>query len=249
MTKPCAAASPREHWCFDTVWRQRGRMRRQKQASLHQSIVHLSKALTQSEMRDVRLGQTSAAALSRGRVGVEVWEEVIDLTVDICGIYQEVCQSSERGSEGQVEWVYVSTCDEVCRQQQQDKQVHSEFTRVFFSQSNISNLFSFLSVPSLFVSASPSLRPGLHCWMFLWECKSGNLIARSWIEVWELCEKGSSRRDKQTICSFHLIIEAEENGLARARSCRWCQQNAEPGLCFTFFGDAAKPLASHAFVC
>lgn len=39
-------------------------------------------------------------------VGVEV-AEVIDLTVDICGIYQRGCHSSERGSEGRVKWFYV----------------------------------------------------------------------------------------------------------------------------------------------
>ena len=40
-----------------------------------------------------------------------VWEG-IDLAVDICGIYLEACQSSERGSEGRVEWFHVPTCDE-----------------------------------------------------------------------------------------------------------------------------------------
>lgn len=93
------------------------------------------------------------------RAGVEVWE-VIDLTVDICGIYQERCQSSERGSEGTVEWFYVRMCDEAGRQQQQDKQVHKEFT-LFLLQFNITNLFLFLSVLFLFMTLSLFRQPSL----------------------------------------------------------------------------------------
>lgn len=32
--------------------------------------------------------------------------EVIDPTLDICGIYQECCLSSKRGSQRKVEWFY-----------------------------------------------------------------------------------------------------------------------------------------------
>lgn len=67
MTKPFVGLSTRKRWCFDTVCRLPGSMSRHKQASLQQqSIVHLSKPLTQSEMREVRLWWMMASVVSRG---------------------------------------------------------------------------------------------------------------------------------------------------------------------------------------
>lgn len=91
----------------------------------------------------------------RGRVGVEVCE-VIDLSVDICGIYQEGCQSSQRGSESRVEWSYVRACDKAGRQS-----VHKEFN--LFLLSNVTNLFLFLLVLFLvYFSASLPAHPPLY---------------------------------------------------------------------------------------
>lgn len=73
MTKHFAALSARRCWCFDTVCRHPGSMRRHKQASLQQSIVHLFKPLTQSEMREVRLWQTMVAVEPRGPCSSRGW--------------------------------------------------------------------------------------------------------------------------------------------------------------------------------
>lgn len=73
----------------------------------------------------------------RARVGVEV-RGVIDLTMDICGIYLEGCQSWERGSEDRVKWFYVRQFDKAGRQRWQ---VHKEF--ILFLRPAITNLFLF----------------------------------------------------------------------------------------------------------
>ena len=58
--------STKKSQCFDIVWRQPSSTRRQKQVSVQQSIVHLFKALTQPELREVWVKQRMAAMVSRG---------------------------------------------------------------------------------------------------------------------------------------------------------------------------------------
>lgn len=120
MTKHFVAMSTKKSLCFDTLWRQRDSMRRQKQFSLQQSIVHLFKPLTQSEMREVWLGQRVAAIVTTGpsgRGGVGGYWSYCGHLWHLLGTLSVIGE----GKWGQSGVTFVRICDRTSRRQQQDK--------------------------------------------------------------------------------------------------------------------------------
>lgn len=161
MTKHSVVVSTRESWCFDTVWRQHGSMRRQKQGSLQQSIVHLSKPLTQSEMREVRPAADDGCCIVPWSVAGWGWRcgrLLISLWTSVASIRRAV--SHQRG-EVRAEWSGFMCVANVwwSRQTTAARQTGSPWVLP-------------VSIPVVFPLVSrcspPSLPPSLQCWNCLY---------------------------------------------------------------------------------
>lgn len=187
--------------------------------------VNSSSSSTSHAIRD-ESGTTATTATSHSGVGEEVWE-VIDLAVDICGIYRlGLSVMREEGSEVREVW-----CEYVWRDRQTAKARQTGSLKVHYASRPVWHkqlvlFFLFLSVKFGFVSLSPHSMVRVRVFM----CTQGVKTCWSW----------AKSGDKSLVGGYIIILLSRlwKGGLHGPEN-----TNDAKSWCSTHFCGAAKPPA------